>query len=226
MHNYIYPPRPKTSVPRTETNTSQSYWGNLGFVAQFKYNGTRTGIYTNTTNSPAHFEFLSRHKSTLSYQPPADLLRQLDVVFELLGLDKSKDNVIDCELLHSKHRAVKDTLVIYDILVRDGEHLVGTTYKERYDFLHSSHIKDRWMFNGHDLAVCLQPNVMLARSYGPADWSIMWDKIDAVNKPFDQPFLEGVVLKRPTSKLEYGFIEDNNSHWMVRSRVETGRHQF
>ncbi len=155
------------------------------------------------------------------------MLLQLDHTFTMLGLDKSKNNVIDCELLHSKHRAVKNSLVIYDILVRNGEHLVGTTYKERYDFLHTAST-DNWEFMGHNIGVLLQPNIMLARSYEPVAWPSLWNTVDAINKNFEpqSPFLEGVVLKRPSSKLEYGFAEKNNAFWNVRSRIETGRHKF
>ena len=54
--------------------------------------------------------------------------------------------------------------------------------------------------------------------------------IQKINQPFDQagigPLLEGLVFKDPNGRLQMGWQEKNNSDWMARSRVTTGRHAF
>jgi hypothetical protein len=39
------------------------------------------------------------------------------------------------ELLHSRGVGVRDTVYLHDLLVEDGEYLVGTSYRERYQRL-------------------------------------------------------------------------------------------
>jgi hypothetical protein len=38
--------------------------------------------------------------------------------------------------------------------------------------------------------------------------------------------LEGLMLKNPRGKLEWGTKEENNGRWQIRVRKNTGRHLF
>jgi hypothetical protein len=81
-----------------------------------------------------------------------------------------------------------------------------------------------------NIGIKLSENVMLAKTYTAADYDNLWDMVNTANKPFlavgKGPVLEGVVLKDLTGVLQMGYKQKNNSDWMVKSRVETGRHRF
>jgi hypothetical protein len=83
-------------------------------------------------------------------------------------------------------------------------------------------------------------NILMPRNIAPnpETWQETWDTLITtanapyqVGKPGDKnydlkPVIEGLVFKNPLGQLERGFKEKNNSQWMIRSRVETGRHRF
>ena len=174
-----------------------------------------------------------------TYTPPDWLQEELREAGRSLGLNPDKLNILDGGLLDQKHAAIKDTLVIWDILVRDGEHLLDTTYSERYDTLvqtahHGISSLETWWYNhkSHepvDFGYKLTDHVILAKDYPGEDLEKIWRTVETVNAPYTigkdvKPLIEGVLIKNPHGKLELGFTEKNNGSWMAKSRVKTGRH--
>lgn len=219
---YIYPPRPSTSVPRTETD----FFKNLGWIAQYKYNGSRCLI----KHLPgSNIQLWNRHGERFrTYHAPDWLQEEIRQAIYKLGLSPDNYHVFDGELLDQKHSEIKDTIVIWDILVMDGEHLLDSTYMLRHDSLCKALSKEeRWFYKSWDFGFRLSDHVLLPQSYAGSDWDYLWDVVSKVNAPFpDRPLLEGLMLKDPLGTLERGFREKNNGTWMVRSRVQTGRHNF
>lgn len=257
---YIFPPRSQDAIPLEDA----CLFADLGWEAQLKYNDSRCLVKFKSGGIP---ELWNRHAERFrTYTAPDWLLGQLEAVHEKLGLSKNEWSLLDGGLLDSKHVAIKDTIVIWDILVRDGQHLLGTTYKDRYEWVHErltgGHVhQTTWWYtnpqrpNAHDplpFGAKVLDNIILPVNYkgnrspsadndgnpsGDA-WRAIWEQIVnvanapyTIGKPGDRnydikPVLEGLVFKDPNGKLEMGYKEKNNSKWMVRSRVETGRHRF
>jgi hypothetical protein len=133
-----------------------------------------------------------------------------------------------------KHKALKDTIAIWDILVKDSEHLVGSTYQERYDLIAPT-AQDYVFSAPHGKFVFgkkYTKDILRPVSRDSRHWDTMWDVVNAVNEPYKTangtlaPLLEGLVFKNPLGTLEPGWKEKNNEDWLCRSRVKTGRHLF
>lgn len=244
---YIFPPRAEDAIPRKDTE----FLGKMGWNAQLKYNDSRCIIKYLPDDK---IELWNRHAEKFrTYTAPDSLIKQLQELRNILGLSKSEISMIDGGLLHQKHATIKDTIVIWDILVRDGEHLLGTTYKERYDFLTGNQISiknaiEPWTLtlpNGktYDLGLKFTGragttnNIFMPSNHPSSHWDTLWDFVDSVNaiytrgKPGDtdyqiKPIIEGLFFKDPQGVLEMGFKQKNNDSWQMRSRVPTGRHLF
>ena len=219
---YIYPPRPNTSIPREESE----YFQSLGWAAQLKYNGSRTIIKHLPTGK---IELWNRHAERFrTYHAPDWLLEQITQTIKELQLAPDQYHILDGELIDQKHTAVKDTIAIWDIIVRNGEHLLDTTYESRYTSLHNKvSNKENYTHQNQDLGIKLTDNTLLAKTYTKDQWDTAWDIVHKTNQPYgDRPLLEGVVLKDLTGRLERGYKEKNNGSWQIRSRIKTGRHNF
>ena len=124
--------------------------------------------------------------------------------------------VIDGELLHCKDASVKNTIYLWDVLVYNGEYLVGMSYGDRYALLQTLFkvpiIEEPFMAK-------VSENIWLARNIKPEQYDEAW-KLTAIS------YIEGLVFKRLDGKLAPGIREQNNSDWMVRCRKISGRHKF
>lgn len=225
---YIYPPRTQNVMPRNEIQFLQD----MGYIAQYKYNDTR--LLLKITNDK--IEYWGRHADRLKYNPIAELTDQVNALREKLP----GYCLLDGGLLDSKHAAIKDTIVLWDIIVMDSQQLIGTTYNERYKIIKDLCGTEKYQFKfptnfpggndkSYDLGTCISKDIFVPSSYH-TNWDNMWSTIDELNQPYfnnnQGPLLEGLVLKNPKATLEFGFSEINNDSWMVRSRVKTARHNF
>ena len=235
---YIWPPRPQDAIPRTETEfLKDSDW-----EAQLKYNDTHIEIKYLPNGQ---IELWNRHAERIrSYHCPDWFMEQIQAVPSILGLQwPGHYHLLDGGLLDNKHVAIKDTIVIWDILVREGVQLIGSTYGQRYDELFRHAPTTPWVYAHPSHApirfgTAITPNIFFPQMIVWEDWDRIWDDIIAVvNKPFTKhepnhpdyechPVIEGLVFKKMNGKLEFGFKEKNNGSWMMRSRVQTGRHRF
>jgi len=233
---YIYPPRSQDCIPRNQTDIFKQ----LDWIAQYKYNDSHCLVkYCPNGN----IELWNRHAERFrTYTLPTHLEQQLADIAHHLGHQPGHLTLLDGGLLDQKHRAIKDTIVIWDILVLNDQHLIGTTYQSRYDKLRSISSLETWDHDhvthgpvpfGHRLS----EDVFMPDNIVPADWGQAWDTVYTVNAPYTtgkpnqkgydcKPVLEGLVFKDPKGQLEFGFKEKNNDSWIIRSRVVTGRHQF
>lgn len=224
---YIYPPRPEGAVPRGD----HSIFEDLGWVAQFKYNDTRCLI---KFCSDGRIQLWNRHAEMMrTYHTPITLQEQLEQIRDKLGPGY---HLLDGGLLDQKHASIKNTIVIWDIIVKNGEHLTGTTYQERYDQLQDFTTGLAWIYDDDHRETCyaigqqITKDIFLPTNWEPKNWERCWRLIDSINEPWltqgNGPVLEGLLFKDPEGTLSHGFREKNNSNWLARSRVETGRHRF
>lgn len=227
--SYIFPPRAKTAIPRS----SLSIFETLDHIAQLKYNDTHI-LLKYQPNTPV--EIWNRHGSKLNYHITEELNTELQTLATLLNLNPNEWHLLDGGLLDNKHPSIKDTIVIWDILVKNGNHLVGTTYNDRWTTIHNITTKP-WYYNPphkkHQpipFGSQITENIFTPNSYTYNEWDSLWDIVELVNTPYlsigNGPVLEGLVIKDPNGQLERAWKADNNHSWMTRSRVSTGRHNF
>jgi hypothetical protein len=236
-HNqYIFPPRAQDAIPREDTTT----YGELGWIAQLKYNDSRC-IVKYCDNG--EIQLWNRHAERFrTYFPPAELIEELHEIGERLKIEPGTVTMLDGGLLHQKHTAIKDTIVLWDILVHNDQHLIGTTYRNRYHQLAATATNEPWVYThqthdsiefGHKFTT----NTFIPLNIPHSNWDAAWEIIAVVNAPWTKgtpnspnyeikPVIEGLVLKDPLGTLEMGYKEKNNSDWLCRSRVHTGRHTF
>ena len=228
---YIYPPRSQDAVPRKDTEMFKDF----GFVAQLKYNDSRCLVKYCIDGD---IQLWNRHAERFrTYTAPDYLLAELHELGQRLGHKPGTITILDGGLLDQKHRAIKHTIVIWDILVKNNEHLVGTTLDSRYDQLFAQATIKPWVFKHYDFGLQFSENVFLPRNFQACMWDQLWDIIEEINKPYTigkpgdldykiSALLEGIVLKQSDGVLEFGFKPANNSSWLMRSRICSGRHDF
>lgn len=227
---YIYPPRPTTCLPKEAAEPFLS----LGWRPQLKYNDSRTVI---KLLPGGKVELWNRHAERFrSYHTPDWLEDQIREAAIILDLPENEYHLLDGGLLDQKHTAIKDTIAIWDILVKNSVHLVGTTYISRHTQLAMELDKEEWIYHhpktgDTPFGYKITENIFLAKYYNTEDYNTLWETVEKVNAPFTngkdiKPLLEGVVLKYPNGILQMGYREKNNTDWMAKSRVTTGRHRF
>lgn len=233
---YIFPPRAQDAIPRADTEI----FGDLGWIAQLKYNDSHLIVKYCADDS---IELWNRHAERFrTYYPPSELMAELYLIGERLGVQTGTVTMIDGGLLDQKHQAIKDTIVLWDILVYNDQHLLGTTLDARYTQLSAAATTEPWVY-GHpahapqEFGLMFTKNIFIPRNWEPCMWDHAWDIVNTVNAPWTtgtpksknyeiKPVLEGLVFKDPLGTLEMGFKERNNDTWLCRSRVQTGRHRF
>jgi hypothetical protein len=231
---YIYPPRPiHDPVPFDKIDMFRKYGWN---VIQTKFNDLRTEISVDGTV----VELFNRHKSIHKTFSLSSALRQevLDV-FHLLGLDSSKWSYLDGGLLNGKNKHISGLIVIWDILVRDGEWLIGTTYGERYEWLHQKALVAGGevfyvTINGQQFEFGIKLSEHIFIPINHPDTSTAWEFTRKVNEVAGwkgigdgEPVIEGIMIKNQHGVLKPDLgKERNNEEWSARCRVRTGRHRF
>jgi hypothetical protein len=225
---YLYPPRPSEgSVPFEAVEKLASY----GYQAQPKLNDKRLCL----SISNGQITFFNRHKDVhKTYTAPGFLRNEIMQVCKMLELDVAKWQYIDGGLLNGKHKFFKDTIAIWDIIVRNGEWLLGTTYKERYEWLLGK-IPNAQPFiitlNNCPFQIGIKLTDHIFIPLMTPDYQRLWKMVHDVNeaagwKNEGEPLLEGIVLKLPSGKLAPAFKEVNNGSWMTRCRIQTGRSRY
>lgn len=207
---YIFPPRANQCIPRNETQFLADY----NYLAQLKYNDSRCII---KYCEDGQVELWNRHAEKFrSYTPTEELNQELQELRQILGLRKDSVSMLDGGLLDQKHQAIKNTIVIWDILVRNGEQLLGTKYKDRYDSLYQHATKEPWYYKGpiipgskdprpqpnlgegvhhHEpinFGKTYTPSIFIPDNWEPKDWDKAWELVHKANAPF--------TLGKPNSK--------------------------
>lgn len=207
----MYPPRPNIAIPPATLNKYKGWW------AQRKWNGTRNMIFVLPDGT---FELWNRHRNPHKQYKLTPSMRSS--IQELISkLKTGVFHVFDSELMDSKTKKIKDRIVLYDVLVHDGQYLIGTTYKERYEKL--THIlgdpREHESDTGLKLAIKYNKNLWLSEVF-----------TESIDDRFTEALgvdeIEGLVLKDPKGKLDFGVREDNNGFWMIRVRKPHKNYEF
>jgi len=192
QYGYMWPPRPEDAIP----TSMLGFYEKQGWVGQIKKNGTCTVVF-----AEKDVTFKTRHNDDhKAWAPKADHIEFFKTVAD------GQWCVFEAELLHSKGGGIKDTFYIFDILVWQGENLVGTTFAERQALLFEI-FPDR--IDGGDHWK-LTDRIWLAKPI-LKDFLQVWTDLSAHED-------EGIVLKNPNAKLKLCNKQNANKGWQIKCR--------
>jgi ATP-dependent DNA ligase len=107
-------------------------------------------------------------------------------------------------------------LIIFDILVYNGDYLIGSTFSERVNLLDNIYGVTN---SEKDYLFSVTDNIYRVKSYN-SDFSNIFNKFIQVD------MLEGLVMKRSNSKLEIGLTESNNIRGQLKCRKPTLNYKY
>jgi hypothetical protein len=203
-YQYIFPPRPETAVPKNFLNRFEK----MGYVAQFKKNGTANVL---AVSPERKLVCMTRHNEAhKAWSPTA----KSSAAFE--NLPGKGWFVFIAELMHSKVPGLRDINYVHDIVVADGEHLVGQTFIERQDLLHD-------IFETSKITPNVSHHVVddytwVARNH-TSGFAALFDGITDIAD-------EGLVLKDPKVALKIGFRASANVAGLVKCRKPHKNYSF
>jgi len=204
MINYIYPPRPENKIPRSGL---QSFDNGI-FLAQPKFNGSCTEIYIGNG-----FDVMNRHKQPLTgFRISSDEIKSI--------ISNNDMNLIVGEYMNKSKKdhtnnIFNHKLVIFDIIVLDGKHLIGSTFQERIDILY-----DMFKFiDENEYSYKITDNIYMTKTFY-SDFCNLWDNFTKID------MIEGVVMKRKNAGLELGTTEKNNVRSMIKCRKTNKNYRY
>lgn len=202
---YIFPPRPEHKI----SVDSLIKYDTGEYKAETKLNGSNCSLYLDGNT----FEQRNRHKGDISNFKMDNS--------EIIKLHRGTgDMLIVGEYMNKSQKDINGKIfnnkyVIFDIIVYNGEHLIGTTYEERRILLEKifgTKSYDEYLYQVSD-------NVFMTKSFDN-------DFVNLYNKIIKIDMLEGWVLKRKTGKLERGTKEKNNVGWSLKIRKQCKLYNF
>lgn len=195
---FLEPPRAETTVPPSLLDSYEA----KGWFAQFKKNGTSSVIAIAPDKTLTAWTRHGVPHKAWSFSSGSRNFFQ--------SLPGKGWYVICAELMHSKVPGIRDTHYIHDILVDDGDWLLGKTYAQRYDSMLRIFwplADDRMTSNPEEGYFRLDDHTQMAMNFSTA-FRQRFDKM------LNEPQNEGLVLKNPAGKLA---IKDNSS-WTIKCR--------
>lgn len=196
QYKYLWPPRPDNAIP----DNMLSLYDDLGWVSQVKKNGTCSVI---AVSPERKIVAMNRHMEPHKLWSPTPAS---SAAFQ--NLPGTGWYVFVGELLHSKVAGgPRDTNYVFDILVADGEYLVGKTLADRLAILDNLFPKSISETTSHRV---ITPNTWVAKTHTiPARELFQGLRADED---------EGIVLKNPNATLGYCLRKTSNTDWQVKCR--------
>lgn len=214
---WFYPPRTRNTCPYKPGPLLNMWRKFPDVMAQEKWNGDRNEIIISPTRQVQMWTRTpddDGHPVRQKYDIPEPMRQKV-----LALAPEGFWTVFDTELVHKRVAdGPKNTLYFYDVLVWKDQHLIDSTYLERWNILHGLMGDAYATIEGSDAEAVKalgDNNLYLARNIPPAEWDSAWEKVQRYT------FLEGFVLKRGNGRLEISGREHNNSGWMLRMRKGT-----
>lgn len=205
-YTYIYPPRPEVKIP----SPAIIKFDDRSMVAQPKFNGSNCTLYLQA----AEFTVGNRHQGTIG-----NFKLKAPEILKLHTGSKGFRVVVGEYMNKSKKDATgkvwNDKFVIFDILVNDGVHLIGSTYEERLELLHDIYTTRAY----NEYVDQITENCFLIKTF-EGNFTALYNEVVKVD------MLEGLVLKTKKAKLENGVSERNNQGWQLKARKSTKNYNF
>lgn len=204
---YIFPPRPKNAIPVDELN----FWDNNTLLSQPKLNGSNSLIFTNGEKVIV----MNRHNQTLTnVRVTTDEIKSIYkgngewMVLNAEYMNKSQNDETGKPFNHK--------FVIFDLLVLEGNYLVGTTFEQRVAVLNDLYGQvdcEKEHLYG------ISENIYRVKSYNGGF-------LDLYNDLIKIDMYEGLVMKRKNAKLELGTSENNNTKSQLKIRKVTKNYKY
>jgi len=193
-YTYLSPPRAESAVMAA----SLRFYETRGWLAQVKKNGTNSVIFVPPVGKPFA---KTRHEK----DPEHKLWAFTDDSIKVFEAARTKGwSVFNAELLHSKGNGIYDTNYIHDVLVYDGQYLLGKSYIERYQLLQKIFkVRKKTQSQSHYI---IDNNTWLAKNHA-IGFKVLFNRLTNED--------EGLVLKNPNGILSIR----NNAEWTVKCRL-------
>lgn len=204
-YTYLYPPRPEKAVPPEMIPFHEK----RGYVSQIKMNGTCNVLAVSPTKE---IVAMNRHKEPHKAWEPNE-----DTAKDFANLPGNGWYVFVAELMHSKIPGLRNINYVHDILVANGEYLVGKTFEQRQEILYTllkKKNKSRELLSHFEIS----PTLWLAKTF-QGDHRALYDKLE-------RPEYEGLVLKNPKATLDLCLKEKDNASWQVKVRKTHKNYSF
>lgn len=202
-YTYLYPPRPRMPFPpeRSSFFEKRDYW------MQIKMNGTCSVIFVSPdkkiTVKTRHGD--AEHKAWRYNEAALSIFKTLP---------GTGWYVFVAELMHSKVPGLRDIFYVHEILVDNGNYLIGSTFEERQERLARLFLEGRTpppMTLSHYV---LDEHTWLARNH-KSGFPAVWEQIRKAKKPE----YEGAVYSDRFARLELCTRPESNVAWKKKSRI-------
>jgi hypothetical protein len=188
----LVPPDPKDPL-----NPKPDYINSLDaskkYIAEQKWNGDNCLIYTAGPGSS--LELWNRHKARLKYVPTPEMVATIK--------RWPPNSVINAELVHSKTKTVKNTLIVHSALVWEGKPLIGKTWGDARKLIEGLNYSD---------------NVRLSQIWQSGFWALFLAA--------EMPVIEGIVLKNPLGRLVISTTPVSDVSFMLKIRKPCKKYSF
>lgn len=204
---YIYPPRAENKIAPESLSTFEEM---DRFLAQPKLNGSSMQIYF--SDGAKEIKLMNRHKGLMECKMDKNELRKLY---------RGSGEMILCGEYMNKNQ--KDETgkpwnikyVIWDIIMFNGQHLLGSTFEQRFGILQTLYPSNFSKKHLHFISEnCFRVN------------SFRMDFLSNYKDITQFDMYEGLVLKRGDGKLEDGYSENNNVRTQIKCRKGTKNYIF
>ena len=182
-------------------------WDNDMMVTQPKLNGSNCTIYMNGQNvyvynrhgqRMSNFDIDSKEISNLYNGKGWMVLNG-----EYMNKSKSGEN----------GNVFNHKFCIFDILVYDGNYLIGKTFQERINLL------DGFYGKSDNYLTQVSENIFKIETFYTS-FQEKWEELTKID------MIEGLVLKRKSAKLEVGSTENNNTKSQIKVRKATKNYKY
>lgn len=203
-YRFLWPPRPENAAPPQ----LMGFYERRGWIAEIKKNGTCTVVFTRGDE----VIFKTRHNDDHKAWSPLPS-------HVALFAGREQWNVYVGELLHNKGPHVKNHLYLFDILVSDGQELIGATLTERQTILRERFPSPKADIIGSRAGLGAR---MITDDVSQAT------PIDNTTRTWSQlgPLDEGFVFKNPNSRLAACIMPTANGTWQTKVRRPHQNYSF
>ena len=203
-YRYLWPPRPEKAAPPE----LMGFYERRGWIAQIKKNGTCTVVFARGDEVIFKTRHNDDHKSWAPQSHHAEFFSGRDAW-----------NVYVAELLHSKGPHVKNHLYLFDILVSDGEELIGTSLQDRQRLLQSRFPGPKADIAGSRAGLGAR---FITQDVSQAeiikDPAKCWPTLGGLD--------EGLVFKDPKAALKPCIVGTSNGAWQIKIRRPHANYSF
>jgi ATP-dependent DNA ligase len=213
-YRYIYPPRPIQTTHFSELDK----YDNGQYIAQPKYNGTCCVLFLTKTSIRVmnrHNGIITSNYSEIDFQGLHTGNGYMVLVGEFLNKNKKGEDGNPFNL----------KFVIFDILVYDGEYLIGTKLIQRLEMLEQLFPTTSTLVYKDGIKTFAHLNVTKYQGVFKAP-TYIGNFMDLYEEIVDTDLYEGLVLKRKEARLSAGFSEKNNNEWQIKCRKPTKNYDF